>query len=96
MNRSSPEYRRAYYLTRTGQDVDALRRYHTKRRVDILSPRECEVINLSRIGHPGTKIAGLMKVSKQTVNDYRRRICEKLNHADFADVLALAQEGNPT
>ena len=73
--------------------VAALVREHLDRdaeSLDPLTPRELEVVKLVAEGHPSDEIAGMLFISRKTVDRHRANILEKLNMRDRVDLTRYA------
>lgn len=57
---------------------------------NVLTPRECHVVELMLNGHSANAIANLLEVSVETVRVHRRNIYEKLNISSLAELFSLA------
>jgi DNA-binding NarL/FixJ family response regulator len=57
---------------------------------DALTPRELEVVKLVAEGHSSDEIAGLLSISRKTVDRHRANILEKLGMRDRVDVTRYA------
>ena len=73
--------------------VAALVREHLDRdaeSLDPLTPRELEVVKLVAEGHTSDEIAGMLFISRKTVDRHRANILEKLNMRDRVDLTRYA------
>ena len=73
--------------------VAALVREHLDRdatSLDPLTPRELEVVKLVAEGHTSDEIAGLLFISRKTVDRHRANILEKLGMRDRVDLTRYA------
>ena len=73
--------------------VAALVREHLERdatSLDPLTPRELEVVKLVAEGHTSDEIAGMLFISRKTVDRHRANILEKLNMRDRVDLTRYA------
>jgi DNA-binding NarL/FixJ family response regulator len=73
--------------------VAALVREHLERdatSLDPLTPRELEVVKLVAEGHTSDEIAGLLFISRKTVDRHRANILEKLGMRDRVDLTRYA------
>jgi DNA-binding NarL/FixJ family response regulator len=73
--------------------VAALVREHLDRdatSLDPLTPREVEVVKLVAEGHTSDEIAGLLFISRKTVDRHRANILEKLGMRDRVDLTRYA------
>ncbi len=73
--------------------VTALVREHLERdagSLDPLSPREVEVVKLVAEGHTSDEIAGMLFISRKTVDRHRANILEKLGMRDRVDLTRYA------
>jgi DNA-binding NarL/FixJ family response regulator len=73
--------------------VAALVREHLERdatSLDPLTPREIEVVKLVAEGHTSDEIAGLLFISRKTVDRHRANILEKLGMRDRVDLTRYA------
>ena len=73
--------------------VAALVREHLDRdaaTLDPLTPRELEVVKLVAEGHTSDEIAGMLFISRKTVDRHRANILEKLNMRDRVDLTRYA------
>lgn len=61
-----------------------------KRPVDLLSPREVEVLRLVALGHTAREIGDQLGLSAKTVEGYRARLAEKLVAPTRADLIRVA------
>ncbi len=57
---------------------------------DVLTPRECQTVNLMLNGYSASAIAGLLGVSIETVRVHRRHIYGKLKISSLAELFSLA------
>ena len=57
-----------------------------------LSPRETQVIHLMAQGHTTSELAGIMKISCETVKTHRKKIYRKLGVNKKSDCLKKARE----
>ena len=62
----------------------------TNRPVDVLTPREREVLKLVAEGHSSADIASLLVISPKTVESHRAHIMEKLAARDRVDLTRYA------
>jgi DNA-binding NarL/FixJ family response regulator len=58
--------------------------------LDPLTPRELEVVKLVAEGHTSDEIAGLLSISRKTVDRHRANILDKLGMRDRVDVTRYA------
>jgi DNA-binding NarL/FixJ family response regulator len=58
--------------------------------LNLLSPREVEVLRLVAAGYTGKEIATTLGIAKPTVDTYRVRIAEKLHANGRAELIAMA------
>ena len=73
--------------------VAALVREHLERdatSLDPLTPREVEVVKLVAEGHTSGEIAGMLFISRKTVDRHRANILEKLGMRDRVDLTRYA------
>jgi DNA-binding NarL/FixJ family response regulator len=73
--------------------VTALVREHLDRdagSLDPLTPREIEVVKLVAEGHTSDEIAGMLFISRKTVDRHRANILEKLGMRDRVDLTRYA------
>ena len=74
--------------------VAALVREHLDRArcrsLDPLTPRELEVVKLVAEGHTSDEIAGMLFISRKTVDRHRANILEKLGMRDRVDLTRYA------
>jgi DNA-binding NarL/FixJ family response regulator len=73
--------------------VTALVREHLERdatSLDPLTPREVEVVKLVAEGHTSDEIAGMLVISRKTVDRHRANILEKLGMRDRVDLTRYA------
>jgi DNA-binding NarL/FixJ family response regulator len=73
--------------------VAALVREHLERdatSLDPLTPRELEVVKLVAEGHTSDEIAGMLFISRKTVDRHRANILEKLGMRDRVDLTRYA------
>jgi DNA-binding NarL/FixJ family response regulator len=73
--------------------VTALVREHLERdasSLDPLTPREVEVVKLVAEGHTSDEIAGMLFISRKTVDRHRANILEKLGMRDRVDLTRYA------
>ena len=73
--------------------VTALVREHLERdagSLDPLTPREIEVVKLVAEGHTSDEIAGMLFISRKTVDRHRANILEKLGMRDRVDLTRYA------
>jgi len=73
--------------------VAALVREHLERdaaSLDPLTPREVEVVKLVAEGHTSDEIAGMLFISRKTVDRHRANILEKLGMRDRVDLTRYA------
>jgi DNA-binding NarL/FixJ family response regulator len=73
--------------------VAALVREHLQRdatSLDPLTPRELEVVKLVAEGHTSDEIAGMLFISRKTVDRHRANILEKLGMRDRVDLTRYA------
>jgi DNA-binding NarL/FixJ family response regulator len=73
--------------------VAALVREHLERdagSLDPLTPREVEVVKLVAEGHTSDEIAGMLVISRKTVDRHRANILEKLGMRDRVDLTRYA------
>ena len=73
--------------------VTALVREHLERdatSLDPLTPREVEVVKLVAEGHTNDEIAGMLFISRKTVDRHRANILEKLGMRDRVDLTRYA------
>jgi DNA-binding NarL/FixJ family response regulator len=73
--------------------VAALVREHLQRdatSLDPLTPREIEVVKLVAEGHTSDEIAGMLFISRKTVDRHRANILEKLGMRDRVDLTRYA------
>lgn len=61
-------------------------------RLDILSPRETEVLTLIALGHTNTEIAAALGVSVRTVESHRAHIQQKIGLTNRAELVGYARE----
>jgi DNA-binding NarL/FixJ family response regulator len=61
-----------------------------RKRVDLLTPREAEVLQLIAEGKPNKQIAGELCVSVKTVEKHRQQVMNKLNLHDVAGLTRYA------
>ena len=61
-----------------------------RRPIDLLTPREREVLQLVAEGHTNTAIAQMMNVSVKTVEKHRASLMSKLNVHDVAGLTRIA------
>jgi len=76
-----------------GGAVAALVREHLERdasSLDPLTPRELEVVKLVAEGHTSDEIAGMLFISRKTVDRHRANILEKLGMRDRVDLTRYA------
>jgi len=57
---------------------------------DVLTPRELEVLKLVAEGHTSDEIAGLLVISRKTVDRHRANMLEKLGMRDRVDLTRYA------
>ena len=62
------------------------------RALDLLSPREREVVSLLALGHTNVEVAGRLHISEKTVETHRMHILEKLSMRTRADLVRFAIE----
>ena len=60
------------------------------RSLDPLTPREVEVVKLVAEGHTSDEIAGMLFISRKTVDRHRANILEKLGMRDRVDLTRYA------
>lgn len=60
-----------------------------------LTPREAEVVGLVGLGKSTKEIASLLFLSRHTIANHRRRICQKLGLRSAAELIALAASRRP-
>ena len=73
--------------------VAALVREHLERdagSLDPLTPREVEVVKLVAEGHTSDEIAGMLFISRKTVDRHRANVLEKLGMRDRVDLTRYA------
>ena len=58
--------------------------------LDLLSPREREILKLVAEGKSSAEIAGLLFLSPKTVDTYRSRLMQKLGISDIAGIVKFA------
>lgn len=56
----------------------------------VLGRRETDILNLIKDGHTNAQIAGLLHLSKNTVDTYRKSLLSKLDAKNTADLVRLA------
>jgi two-component system response regulator NreC len=71
------------YLNKTTNDEQPLS-------TQVLTPREREVLQLLAEGHSVQKIASILHISRKTVESHRRKIKDKLNIHNVADLIKYA------
>jgi two-component system response regulator FixJ len=59
-------------------------------RLDLLTPREMEVLQLIISSHSNKESAKILKVSNRTIDAHRARIMEKLQAESLADLMKIA------
>ena len=69
---------------------DYLSRAHDDDTFDPLTPRELEVLKLVAEGHTSDEIAGLLVISRKTVDRHRANMLEKLGMRDRVDLTRYA------
>ena len=70
-----------------------LKKPHAKSRsgmVDVLTPREREILQLIAEGHTNKEIAGLLVLSVKTIENHRTRIMDKLEIHNVAGLTRYA------
>jgi RNA polymerase sigma factor (sigma-70 family) len=68
-----------------------------QRRLDLLTAREREVLDVVVTGRPNKQIAAELGIAEQTVKQHRGRVMRKLGAGSMADLVRLvAQTGAPT
>ena len=78
--------REEFVSSQVSADLDALRRAMG----DGLSPRETEIVRLIALGYTSTEIAGMLHVSRRTVESQRARVYEKLGLTNRAGLVRFA------
>jgi FixJ family two-component response regulator len=82
-------------LTRSGeQRRRSAERNEARRLLDLLTPREFEVMQLVVTGMLNKQIAGELGTAEKTVKVHRGRMMQKLRVASVADLVRLAQKAN--
>jgi len=82
-------------LTRSGeQRRRSAERNEARRLLDLLTPREFEVMQLVITGMLNKQIAGELGTADKTVKVHRGRMMQKLRVASVADLVRLAQKAN--
>jgi DNA-binding NarL/FixJ family response regulator len=69
---------------------DYLDRAGSGEQIDPLTPRELEVLKLVAEGHTSDEIAGVLVISRKTVDRHRANILEKLGMRDRVDLTRYA------
>jgi DNA-binding NarL/FixJ family response regulator len=69
---------------------DYLERGHDNESLEPLTPRELEVLKLVAEGHTSDEIAGLLVISRKTVDRHRANMLEKLGMRDRVDLTRYA------
>lgn len=69
---------------------DKIRRIHEKTKLDSLSERELQVLELLAQGLLNKQIAAELGVGLRTVETYRNRVMSKISATCFADAIAFA------
>jgi DNA-binding NarL/FixJ family response regulator len=64
-------------------------RKHVTNPIDLLSPREREVLTLIAEGHTSKEIGGILDISPRTAEHHRARLMEKLQADRVADLFRL-------
>jgi Response regulator len=76
-------------------ELDARQRGHARelaeirRRLDSLTPRECQVMNLVVSGLRNKMIAAELNVSQSTVEAHRARVMEKMGARTLSDLMRM-------
>ena len=73
-------------------DPAAAARLLERRAMDVLSPRECEVVGYLALGHTNAEVASRLHISEKTVETHRMRILDKLCLRTRADIVRFAIE----
>ncbi|MEZ5774081.1 MAG: LuxR C-terminal-related transcriptional regulator [Hyphomicrobiaceae bacterium] len=60
--------------------------------LQLLSPRELEVLRLLLLGHPNKSVAQILGISPRTVEVHRSRMMQRLGVRSFAEMIRLAVE----
>ena len=60
-----------------------------QRRLDLLTPRECEVLNLIVAGEKNKWIANHLGISERTVEVHRARVMEKMQAKSLAELIRM-------
>ncbi len=63
-----------------------------RRRIELLTPREHEILRYVVLGMLNKQIAGKLAIAEATVKIHRRRIMEKLCAGSVADLVRLAEK----
>jgi DNA-binding CsgD family transcriptional regulator len=71
-------------------DVDSQPQITVTARIDVLSDREREVLELVVLGHTQKEIAERLCVSVKTIESHRARVAEKLNCKTRAELVSYA------
>lgn len=66
---------------------DCALRDETRRRLELLTPREREVLDLVIAGEPNKRIALCLGICEKTVEAHRAKVMEKMNAASLADLI---------
>jgi len=83
--------REAFALDRTKRtEEEGLRKIRT--RIDSLSPREREVLDLVTTGMLNKQIAGQLNLSEITVKLHRRQVMEKMRAGSLAELVKLYEQ----
>lgn len=78
------------------KDIDQLKRLDLYDPLDVLSPREREVLQLVVEGKSSAEIAEQLYISVKTVETYRYRLMRKLNIDDLPTLVKFAVQHNLT
>ena len=60
-----------------------------RRRIQLLTPRESEVLELVLVGEPNKRIAVRLGICEKTVEAHRSKVMEKTEAKSFADLIKL-------
>ena len=77
------------------QRQDTTRQAETRARLDSLTPREREVMDLVVAGRLNKQIAGDLGISMKTVENHRARVMEKMQAESLAELVRMSIAASP-